>query len=221
MTYLVRVWDLPTRIFHWSVAVCFASLVLTAQLGLMEWHFRLGYAMLTMLLFRFFWGLVGGYWSRFSSFIYSPSSLLLYLRGNTSPELSVGHTPLGALSVFALLLLLLAQVATGLISDDEIASTGPLAHLLSSHWVSLATWYHHQIGQFLLLALVTLHVSAVFFYLWFKRQNLIRPMLLGDKLLDQPAIAAHDHARTRLRALLWLTFSSALVVLLLWLASGP
>ena len=104
MTHKVRVWDLPTRVFHWTLAACVIALVATGQIGgsAMDWHFRFGYAVLTLLLFRLAWGFVGGHWSRFSSFLYAPSTVLRYLRGQGGPELSAGHNPLGAGSVFAL-----------------------------------------------------------------------------------------------------------------------
>ena len=219
MPHLVRIWDLPTRLFHWLLALCVIGLVISAKLGYMDWHFRLGYAVLTLLIFRLLWGLLGGRWSRFANFIYSPASLWRYLRGRGDPAHAVGHTPTGALSVFALLLFLLAQVASGLISDDEIASAGPLTHLVSSAWVSLGTWYHRAVGQWVLITLVTLHIVAVLYYLWGKRQNLIRPMLSGDKVLSHAAEASHDHARSRLLAGVLLLLCVGAVTLLLSLGA--
>ena len=127
MQHTVRVWDLPTRLFHWSLVLTTAALIATAKAGgnAMEWHLRLGYVMLALLAFRVAWGLVGGRWSRFASFLYSPARLWRYLSGKGSGAEDVGHSPLGALSVFALLALLLAQVASGLMSDDEIAVGRP------------------------------------------------------------------------------------------------
>ncbi|MDP1654584.1 MAG: cytochrome b/b6 domain-containing protein [Hylemonella sp.] len=220
MTHRVRVWDLPTRVFHWALAACVIALVVTGQIGgsAMDWHFRLGYAVLTLLLFRLAWGLVGGHWSRFSSFLYAPSTLLRYLCGQGGPELSTGHNPLGAGSVFALLFFLLAQVATGLISDDEIATSGPLTSLVPSTWVSQATWYHHSVGKLVLIVLVALHVAAILFYLLRKRQNLVRPMLLGDKEVEQALPSSLDDARTRLLAIVLLAVCAGLVSLLLKLA---
>jgi cytochrome b len=220
MTHQVRVWDLPTRVFHWTLAVCVISLVVTGQIGgsAMDWHFRFGYVVLTLLLFRLAWGLVGGHWSRFSSFLYAPSTVLRYLRGQGGPELSAGHNPLGAGSVFALLFFLLVQVATGLISDDEIAASGPLTSLVPSTWVSQATWYHHSVGKLVLIVLVTLHVAAILFYLLRKRQNLVRPMLLGDKEVEQALPSSRDDVRTRLLAIVLLAVCAGLVSLLLKLA---
>ncbi len=218
MPHLVRIWDLPTRLFHWLLALCVIGLVTTAQLGYMDWHFRLGYAVLTLLVFRLLWGLFGGHWSRFAAFVYSPISLWRYLRGQGDPSHAIGHTPTGALSVFALLFFLLAQVGTGLFSDDEIAASGPLTRLASSDLVSLASWYHREVGKRVLIVLVLLHILAILYYLWRKRQNLLRPMLTGDKVLPQSAPASRDDARSRLLAFVLFLLSAGAVALLLSLA---
>jgi cytochrome b len=197
--------------------LCVLGLVITGQLGgaALDWHFRLGYAVLTLLLFRLLWGFVGGHWSRFTSFTHSPAALLRYLRGQGEPALSVGHSPLGMLSVFAMLFFLLLQVGSGLISDDEIASSGPLARFAAAALVSQATSYHKEIGKLILIALVLLHVAAVLFYLWRKHINLIRPMLHGDKPAVPALPASRDDARSRLQAALLLLLCAALVAALL------
>lgn len=202
--HTVRVWDLPTRLFHWALALCVIGLVITANLGgsWMTWHGRLGYTVLSLLLFRIVWGFVGGHWSRFSSFLYGPSALLAYLRGNARPEHRVGHNPLGMLSVFALMAVLLLQVSTGLVADDEIAFTGPLVGMVSGDTVSQATRYHKSVGKLLLIALVALHVMAILFYRWLKKDNLVGPMVLGDKQVATPVPSARDTASSRLLALL-------------------
>jgi len=184
--------------------VCVAGLITTAQLGggAMLWHFQLGYVMLSLLLFRFVWGLVGGRWSRFTSFIYTPAAILRFIRLKTRPDQTVGHNPLGALSVFALLAILLLQVTSGLMSDDEISNAGPLSRFVSGYVVSNATDYHKNIGKFILLGLTLLHIAAIFFYLFKKKENLIRPMVTGDKQLPQPMPATCDDAKSRLHALL-------------------
>lgn len=191
----IRVWDLPTRLFHWLLATAVVGLVITANVGgnWMNWHLRLGYAVLTLLLFRLVWGFVGGHWSRFGSFLYAPSSLLAYLRGRAKPEHRVGHTPLGALSVFALLLILLAQVTTGLMSDDEIAFFGPLVRFVSGDTVAAATSYHKNVGKFIVIALVVLHLAAIAVYKWVKKDNLVRTMVVGDKQV--PVSLSVPHAR--------------------------
>ncbi len=218
MSSTVRVWDLPTRIFHWALVACVVASAITGYIGgtVMVWHFRCGYAVFSLLLFRILWGLVGGRWSRFASFIYSPASLVNYLRGRGRPEHSVGHNPLGAGSVFALLGFLGAQVATGLLSDDEIAFAGPLTPFVSNATVSQATSYHKQIGQWVLIALVVLHVLAILFYLWKKKDNLIKPMILGDKQLAAPQPSSRDDALSRIGAVVLFGLCAALVA---WLVA--
>ena len=200
--YKVRVWDLPTRVFHWVLALCIVGLIITGSVGgnAMVWHFRVGLTVLALLLFRLVWGLVGGRWSRFAAFIYSPRSLINYLKGKGNPEHSVGHSPPGAGSVFALLAILLAQVGSGLISDDEISSAGPLVRFVSGATTNLATNYHKNIGKWIILALVVLHIAAIVFYL-IRKQNLIKPMLHGDKHLAVAVAASRDDAASRIGAL--------------------
>jgi cytochrome b len=201
--HTVRIWDLPTRLFHWALVVCVVGLVATANIGgnAMNWHFRFGYSVLTLLLFRVLWGLIGGRWSRFVSFIYSPGSLVRHLRGQSPTAFNAGHSPTGALSVFALLLVLLVQVGTGLVADDEIAFAGPLSALVSGSTVSWATGYHKEIGKVILIALVVLHLLAIAFYKKFKKTDLIRPMVMGDKTLNEPVPPSKDNAASRLLAL--------------------
>ena len=201
-SYLVRVWDLPTRLFHWALVVCIIGLVTTSQIGgnAMDWHFRFGYSVLTLLLFRLLWGFFGGHWSRFSTFLYSPAQLLRYIRGQADGTPPQGHNPLGALSVFAILGLLLLQVGTGLFSDDEIAAVGPLSKLASGALVSQLTYYHKEIGKVMVLFLVVLHIGAIVFYRIKRKKDLIRPMLVGDASSPAPQPASQDDARSRILA---------------------
>jgi len=201
MRQKVRIWDLPTRLFHWALAASVIGLIVTGYVGVMQWHFRLGYGVLALLLFRLLWGFVGGRWSRFASFVYSPASLLRHLRGRGAPEHDAGHSPLGALSVFGLLALLALQVLTGLSSDDAITFTGPLAPHVSSSFVDWSTMYHKDIGQLIVIALVVLHVAAIVFYLLRRRQNLTAAMLSGDKEIVHALPASRDDAASRLLAL--------------------
>ena len=208
--HTVRIWDLPTRLFHWALAASVIALVITAKAGAMLWHERLGYVVLALLVFRIVWGLVGGRWSRFSAFLYSPVRFVRYLRGSAHPEDSIGHSPLGALSVFGLLAVLAAQVATGLMSDDEIAFSGPLTRFVSNAVVGQATSYHKEIGQYLVIGLVVLHLLAVLFYVVVRRQRLVRPMVQGDKQLAAPAAPSRDDWVSRVLALVVLAGSAAL-----------
>lgn len=180
-----RIWDLPTRVFHWALSAAVIGLIATGLGGVMEWHFRLGYLVFALLLFRLLWGFVGGRWSRFASFFYGPGSVVAYVRGRAHPDHVIGHTPLGSLSVFAVLTVLAAQVGTGLVADDEVSAAGPLTRFVSSQVVSLATGWHASQGKTLVIALVSLHVLAVLFYVLVKRHRLVRPMVSGDKLITR------------------------------------
>ena len=201
----VRVWDLPTRIFHWVLALTVAGSVVSAKVGggAMVWHFRCGYVVLALLAFRLLWGLIGGRWSRFASFVYSPATVWRYLRGQSRADEhhDVGHSPLGSLSVFALLGFLGLQVATGLVADDEIASVGPLNRFVSGSLAGQATHWHKDFGQWILLALVALHVLAVLYYVAVRRKRLVAPMIVGDKPLPAHVPSAADNGLTRLLAL--------------------
>ncbi len=211
----VRVWDLPTRTFHWVLAACVMGSVVSAKIGgnAMVWHFRLGYVVFTLLAFRVLWGLVGGHWSRFANFIYAPATTLRYLRGQSRADEhhEVGHNPLGAFSVFGLLAILAAQVGSGLFADDEISNTGPLIKFVSGATSSLLTSWHKSFGQWLIIALVLLHVAAIVYYLLKKRQNLVRPMIVGDKALAPDVPASADTGASRTLALVLLAACAALV----------
>ena len=214
----VRIWDLPTRLFHWALVLCVLGSVLSAKVGgnAMVWHMRLGYAVLALLGFRLLWGMVGGRWSRFRSFLYSPAALLRYLRGRplADDHFEVGHNPLGAYSVLAMLAWLLLQVASGLVADDEIAFSGPLVSQVSSE-ISLAwTAYHKSYGQWGLYALVALHVAAIAYYRLGRSKDLIGPMFSGDKRLQAAVPPARDTWASRLFALTLLAACAAGVYLL-------
>lgn len=212
----LRIWDLPTRLFHWALALAVVGLVTTGSLGggWMNWHLRLGYLVMALLVFRLGWGLVGGHWSRFHTFLYPPGALKDYVAGQAPLHQRLGHTPLGALSVFAMLGVLAAQVATGLFSDDEIAFFGPLTRFVSNDTVAVATRYHKDIGKLFVLALVGLHVAAVAYYQWGRGQPLIGAMLHGDKPVEAPGHSlppSADGWRSRLMATLLAMASATLV----------
>ena len=216
----VRIWDLPTRLFHWVLFVCVVALVVTAKVGgnAMNLHLRLGQVVFALLLFRLLWGFVGGHWSRFASFFPTPARLARYLGGRATAADTAGHNPLGALSVLAMLLVLGAQVGSGLFSDDDIAFSGPLTALVSGATVARMTEWHSHWGQYLVIGLVALHVLAIVVYR-LRRQNLVRPMVLGDKALDEPVPSARDSAATRLLALLLLALCAGVVYAVVQLGS--
>jgi cytochrome b len=189
----IRIWDLPTRLFHWLLAACVIALIITGQMGggAMVWHFRLGYVVLILILFRLLWGFVGGHWSRWSQLVLSPVQVLAYLRGR-SVQRWLGHNPLGSWSVLLMLAWLLLQVGTGLVSDDEIANAGPLTALVSGTTVSLATAWHKGLGKLLLIVLVLTHVGAIAWYSLRRSQSLVVAMLHGNKTL--PAATSGDRS---------------------------
>lgn len=222
--HAVRVWDLPTRLFHWSLALCVVGSFTSVKIGgnAMAWHLAFGYAVFALLAFRLVWGFVGGRWSRFASFIYSPATLLRYLRrqDRSDEHLDVGHTPLGSASVFAMLLFLSAQVASGLFADDEIATTGPLNRFVSTSTGLLLTGYHKSIGQWVLMGLVLLHVAAILTYWVRLRRDLIGPMISGDKMLSPDVPGSNDDRATRALAVVLLTGCAAVVAGIVTIVGG-
>jgi cytochrome b len=211
----ILAWDLPIRLFHWSLLILIVLLIYSGKQG-GEWmtlHFRCGYAVLTLLLFRLLWGVWGSATARFSDFVRGPRAVLRYLRDSRAgkPPEYPGHNPLGGWSVLALLLVLLIQAGTGLFANDDIMSEGPLYAYVSNATSHLLTRIHHYNFN-LLLALIALHVSAVLFYLWVKKDNLIWPMVNGYKNLqcESPRIAGNG------RAALLLAIAAGVVYLLLF-----
>ena len=183
MKKIIRVWDLPIRLFHWLLVLCIAGSLISVNLGgnAIEWHAYFGYSILTLLVFRLIWGFIGSRHARFSSFLPTRLAILQYLQG-TSPRL-LGHNPIGALSVFALLFVLSVQVFTGLFVDDEIAFQGPLAKYVPNFVVSFLSEIHEG-NQVIIYTLIGIHVFAIWFYKKYKGENLVKPMLTGDKEID-------------------------------------
>ena len=183
MKKIIRVWDLPIRLFHWLLVLGIILSFVTVKIGgnAMEFHARVGYCVLTLIVFRVCWGLIGSHHARFINFVPSPKGLLNYLSGKA--KVGLGHNPLGALSVLALLFSIGLQAVTGLFANDDIAFEGPLAKHVSNETVALLTSIHHQ-NEKVLIVLIVVHLCAIFYYQKFKGENLIKPMLLGDKEID-------------------------------------
>ncbi|MGZ8350210.1 MAG: cytochrome b/b6 domain-containing protein [Allosphingosinicella sp.] len=173
----IRIWDGPTRLFHWSLVILIAAAWWTAEEEMLDWHSRIGFAILFLLVFRFVWGLIGSSTARFAGFVRGPREIVDYLRGSRPP--AVGHNPLGALSVLALLGLTSLVVLLGLFAtDDDGLAPGPLSHLVSYDAAEEAQDLH-ELGFNLLLALVGVHIAAILYYAILKRQNLVAPMVTG------------------------------------------
>lgn len=219
-TVRVRVWDAPLRIFHGLLLAAVATAIATGLAGgdWMTWHARAGLAIVGLLAFRLAWGLVGSPTSRFSYFLPTPARVKAYLQGRWH---GIGHNPLGALSVIALLTLLGAQVGTGLFSNDDIAFSGPLAPLLSEEQVSAWTGWHRWIINGL-YGLIGLHLAAIAFHAIVKRDPLVPPMVTGWKRLppEQAAQAPDLSGGTRWRRTLAWVLALALAAAAVWWASG-
>ena len=179
---LVRVWDIPTRLFHWSVVVLLCVSWFSADQGYMRVHLASGLTLLALLLFRIAWGLVGSTTARFSNFLQPPRRVMGYLKGLAGGDriFYAGHNPAGGLMVLALIVVLLAQVTTGLFANDGVRFSGPLALLVSEETSSLITGIHGLIFDVILI-LVWCHMVAVGFYLLVKGDNLVWPMVTGKK----------------------------------------
>jgi cytochrome b len=177
------VWDWPTRLFHWSLVVLVALCWWTAKTDREDLHFYFGYTVLSALIFRLLWGLVGSSTARFANFVRGPAAVLRFVRQRFSWPVA-GHAPLGALSVLALLALMLFQVGTGLFAGDEDGlSEGPLARLVSIDTSDTMRELHEQAFN-VLLALIALHVAAILFYRVVLGKNLLGPMITGRGSLE-------------------------------------
>ncbi|GAA4321639.1 cytochrome b/b6 domain-containing protein [Pigmentiphaga soli] len=199
----IRVWDLPTRIFHWLLVICVVGAFVTIKVGglWVDYHMLFGYAVLGLILFRLVWGLAGDEHSRFAGFVRGPRAIAAYLRGDPAAR-SPGHNPLGALSVLAMLALLGWQAATGLFANDGVLSEGPLASRVGKELSDTITGLH-KLDEWPILILVGLHVLAIVWYRVARRQKLTSAMITGDASAEEfgpQARPARDSAGVRLRA---------------------
>lgn len=178
----IRIWDLPTRIFHWVLAFCVVGSFVTVKIGgnAMNWHGRIGVAVVGLLVFRLAWGFLGPTYARFSQFVRGPRAIREYLRGQWRGE---GHNPLGALSVLAMLGTLVLLVATGVFANDDIAFEGPLYALVGKEFSDRMASIHRLIEPLIIL-LVLAHLGAITYYVWFRKQILIMPMITGWKVMQ-------------------------------------
>jgi cytochrome b len=199
----VRVWDLPTRTFHWVLAICVVASIVSARIGGGAMVCTsAGYVVLTLLAFRLLWGFVGGHWSRFRAFVYAPATSLRYLRGRSEPHEHhhVGHNPIGAWSVFGLLGIIRCggDRADRRRRDLQHRSARPLR---VDRDQPFGDAWHRSYGQWIIIALIVLHIGAIAFYWFRRRQNLVGPMLHGDKLLTADVPASIDTTKSRVLAL--------------------
>ena len=206
----MRVWDAPTRLFHWAVVLLIATSYLTIRYNRIEWHLLSGYTLLALLLFRLAWGFVGSETSRFSQFLRSPAAALRHLAHFTRREADdqVGHNAAGGWMVLVLLADIAVQLGLGLFSSEEFVAAGPLAHYISRDASDYVTKLH-ALNFTVLLYLMGLHVVAVIAYAVVKRQNLLRPMITGRKRL--PGATRQPRMASPLLAVLLVALSACLV----------
>lgn len=197
----IRLWDLPTRAFHWSLVVVITVSIISGKIGgdWMRVHGIAGLTVIGLLGFRLAWGVIGATHARFTHFVPTPQAVVAYLRGRWR---GVGHNPLGALAVLGLLGLLGAQAVTGLFSNDDIAYTGPLISHVSSDVSEWLTGWHRQLSTVMYVA-IGVHVLAIVFYALFKKDNLVKPMITGYKHVTHGESTRHGG---------WLAFLVAVAV---------
>lgn len=189
----IRIWDAPTRIIHWAFVLLIGFSWWTAENDALEWHRYSGYTLLGLLVFRLYWGLAGSSTARFAGFVKGPRTVWAYLKHLPAkePMPTIGHNPLGGWSVLLLMAAMIAQVVLGLFAVDiDGIESGPLSHLVSFDAGRACAEVHENLFN-VLLALIALHVAAILFYLLYKRQNLITPMIRGSsevELVEAPEI---------------------------------
>lgn len=204
----VRVWDLPVRLFHWLLLLLLMAMWLTGEQREIETHTRIGVAVLGLVVFRILWGFLGSETARFRHFVKSPAAVLGYLGGRVPHR--IGHNPLGGWSVALILLTLLAQCTLGLFAHDvDGMESGPLSYLVSYDTADLARIWHNRLFN-LVLALAAIHITAVFTYLFVKGDNILLPMVTGERDLPEPV---HQPAAG---SPLWLAVSIGAAVFLAW-----
>lgn len=211
----IAVWDGPLRLFHWLLLALVVGSVASAKIGgsAMVWHGRFGQAILGLIVFRLVWGLIGSRTARFASFVRGPRAIGDYLSGRWR---GVGHNPLGALSVLAMLAVIGFQAATGLFAYDDVAFRGPLAPAVGSAVVDrLSGW--HRLGQWALFTVVALHLAAVLWYVLARRETLLRPMLTGRKAVPE---GDERYRANEGGGPLRLLLALALAALAVWATSG-
>lgn len=180
----VKVWDAPTRLFHWAIVLLVGFSWLSAKENWMDWHVVSGYAILTLLLFRLAWGVIGSETARFSRFLANPGMAFRHLRhlNRREPDSAIGHNAAGGWMVLVMLLLLCVQAGTGLYANDDVLTEGPLAETVSKSTSDLLS--HIHVLNFKLIEIaVLLHVVVVAAYGVLKGQDLVRPMVTGWKRL--------------------------------------
>ncbi len=190
MSYKLKIWDLPIRLFHWSLALLIIFLWYSAKIStdLMEWHAIAGKVLFALILFRLIWGIVGSETAQFSKFIKPPLTTIAYLRSmkKSDNEPIIGHTPPGAYMIITMLLVILIQIVSGLCSSDDIFVEGNFYRYLdheTAEWMASIHYYTFYI----LIFLISLHVSTIAIYA-ITGVNMVKPMISGSKIVQEKKI---------------------------------
>ncbi|MBA4739842.1 MAG: cytochrome b/b6 domain-containing protein [Burkholderiales bacterium] len=214
--YKTKIWDTSVRIFHWTITVLLGYQLITglSENGPSDLHVTIGYCILGLVLFRIFWGFWGSITARFSNFLKSPIAVVKYVTSEQAADSAPGHNPLGGYSVIAMILSLVIQVTSGLFCDDDLLLSGGLSHLASDSFTSVANLIH-AINSKVLLILIFIHVTAIVWYQLVKKQNLIRPMIVGystDKKVSPDKFQINEHPK---RAFIIAIFCALSVIFLI------
>jgi cytochrome b len=212
---VVRVWDLPVRLFHWLIVALVAAAYATWRLNWIVWHGWIGDLVLALVLFRLLWGFFGSETARFSNFLARPEIVFQHLKYVflREPDRQVGHNPAGGWMVLLLLALLLAEALTGIYVANDIADVGPLTAVVPAAAAN-AVDASHAILWNVLLAAITAHVLAIAGYAAVKGQDLVRPLISGMKTLPEPVTA--PRMASAARAAVLFAVSAAATILIAW-----
>lgn len=203
-SHKVMVWDLPTRLFHWAFAFCVIAAYVTVKMNEMDLHLLFGELVFGLVIFRLIWGIIGPHYARFTQFIKGPKAIIDYLK---SGKKIYGHNPLGALSVIALLGVFAFQAVTGLYTGDGYLYQGPLYSIGREIRRTMTSW--HRSTDTLMVIIVVLHLAAILYYRFIKKDNLVTPMITGNMKREDndPAVVSVKHNGS-----LWIRFIIAAAI---------
>jgi len=208
----IKVWDIGTRLFHWSLVVLFALSAFSAFQDKFDiyadMHLFSGFGILVLVVWRIVWGFWGSETSRFRQFVKSPKTVIAALKAGDNPP--VGHSAVGGYSVLLMLLLLLAQTCLGMFASDDMLFSGPLSDHAGAAAADIRD-IHALLGR-ILMGVVFLHIAAILWYLLVRKINLIWPMVAGCKAVEED-VESQKFVSFWFAAIIFL----ALLALLMWL----
>ena len=217
----VKVWDVLIRGFHWLLVINIAVMLISAELENFDVHIMAGKVVVTLLAIRIVWGLIGSSNARFSALVYRPQAYIDYIRKlpERSAGHSVAHSPIGALAVIAILLVVAIQATSGLFAADvDGLIEGPFAYYITYELSRTASDIHLSNIDWL-ITIIVVHIAANLFYYFYKRDNLIKPMITGARSIpeaqqiDAPQLASYWKA-------LWVTILVAALMIWLFVTYG-